>query len=151
MIFLNSLKNSLISTLVYGLYFAAGMVCYRSLSSWLLEPYWAPAATLALVLFPVMSYLLLSRIAVKYHDGRVRFFQLFFSGLLMNWLAAVAVGTVSVLDARFEWRLFGNTEPSKNISYFYILKGYLKWYSIFGIASTLLAIGVLYLKSKLSR
>lgn len=143
------MENSIGRIARYALPFALGVVGYRAFSSWLLEPRWPLAATFILLLFPVMNYLLLSRIVRAHHNGHPRFIPLLLNGMLMNWLAAFAVASISLLDSQFELHLFANSEPLEAQSPLSIYKGYFRWYTIFGLISTLLAIVVLYVKSKM--
>lgn len=142
-----SFSSSVSSVALFAIGFAAFILSYSSLATWILKDYWPKAITIIPWLFPVVTYLMLQYMVVKQHKGRLKVLWLFIAGMVLNQLTAVLVSA-------FLWTAYFldidvyNSGNLTQVSFWAFLKGFAKWYAIFGFISTWLAIGILYAKMR---
>lgn len=142
-----SFRSSLSAIALFAVGFAAFILSYSSLATWVLKDFWPEAVTIIPWLFPVVTYLMLQHMVVNQHKGRLKVLWLFVAGMVLNQLTAVLVSA-------FLWGAYAmeidvyNSGSLTAVSFLGFLKGFAKWYAIFGVISTWLAIGILYAKMR---
>lgn len=128
----------------YALIITVATIGYNSLANFQLISIWSYAATLSLIVFPVVTYLFLQQITIKHYNGKIKFVPLFLLGIAVHILASLLVSTVLFTTTAMGVDIY-NKPISSN--YPQLLVNFLYWYVFFGCVSSLLAIGILWLKS----
>ena len=134
--------------LVYTLLLVVAISFYRLITVHVLARFLWWAFFIILLFLPIFSYLL--QIKFLQLNPKIKGWKLFLFPMLMIWIAALGVSLTLFVAFKMDWDWFYSAVPveTDNVSFYKLLRGHLRWYTIYGIPSVLLSRVIVWLQHK---
>ncbi len=123
------------------------VLAYKMILPWLAAMLGDFVYTLILFITPAVLYITIRQLVVHHWQYRLPFLSIILLGVLSTLMAGIGIGLIDFIVLKNQLTLFGpvSNEPM-TIPLLQFLVGYITWYGLLGMISTLIIYGILWLQ-----